>query len=194
MPSPQREAFSCYVRRYLTVNRLFNEAGEPSIRRLNAKILDSLFDEFHEKCLNFEKGQRAKKRAPVKPKEHEKIPPDRHEVESHCREMGYNFSIDSFFGHYTSNGWKVGLNPVVSWKGCCSTFQAKSGKPKSAPQLNGDARSPSNPHQEPPDWRAFVSVRWGVDEYPHRERWELGTWASISADHRKMIVNEMNKK
>lgn len=55
------------------------------------------------------------------------VPPGVEEVEAYCREMGYTFSAESFVAFYASNGWKVGKNPMRSWKAACTTWQQRQG-------------------------------------------------------------------
>lgn len=175
-----REPFSKFVRAYLVFNNLTNKQGQPSLCRINATILDSLFDEFHEKANNWEKQQRAKKRAPRLPKEVENIPPSEEEVRGYCKEKGYNFDITGFFGHYVSNGWKVGPNAVVSWKGCCSTFQVKSGRPISRHVKPSDDRSEL--HLEPIDWKQRLAGHEELHVHVGRD------WDTLLPYYRNLIT------
>ncbi len=54
-------------------------------------------------------------------------PPSVEEVEAYCRERGYGFSAEAFVAFYASNGWKVGKNPMQSWKAACVTWQQRQG-------------------------------------------------------------------
>lgn len=47
------------------------------------------------------------------------------ELQSYCQEKGYTFDADAFIDYYESNGWRVGRNPMRSWKAACSTWQRK---------------------------------------------------------------------
>jgi hypothetical protein len=51
--------------------------------------------------------------------------PSIEEVREHIREKSYTFDPDHFFNYYESQGWKVGRNPMKSWKACCVTWQTK---------------------------------------------------------------------
>lgn len=43
--------------------------------------------------------------------------PTREEAEAYCNEKGLALvDLDRWFDHYTSNGWKVGRNPMKDWK------------------------------------------------------------------------------
>ena len=54
------------------------------------------------------------------------------EVNEYILQMGYTFSAEEFIAFYESNGWKVGRNPMRSWKAACRTWQGS--KPKNTPQ------------------------------------------------------------
>jgi len=54
------------------------------------------------------------------------------EVNEYILSMGYTFSGEEFIAFYESNGWKVGRNPMRSWKAACRTWQGS--KPKNTPQ------------------------------------------------------------
>lgn len=54
------------------------------------------------------------------------------EVNEYILSMGYTFSGEEFIAFYESNGWKVGRNPMKSWKAACRTWQGN--KPKNTPQ------------------------------------------------------------
>lgn len=43
-------------------------------------------------------------------------PPTLEEVEDYINEKGYNIKASKFIDYYTSNGWKVGKNPMKDWK------------------------------------------------------------------------------
>lgn len=49
-------------------------------------------------------------------KEKKKIPPTLEEVQTYCGYMGYNINPEGFYDYYTSNGWKVGKNPMKDWQ------------------------------------------------------------------------------
>lgn len=50
--------------------------------------------------------------------------PDVTEVKAYIIEKGYHFSAENFVAHYESNGWKVGKNPMKSWKAACVTWES----------------------------------------------------------------------
>ena len=43
-------------------------------------------------------------------------PPTLEEVEDYINEKGYNIRASKFIDYYTSNGWRVGRNPMKDWK------------------------------------------------------------------------------
>ena len=43
-------------------------------------------------------------------------PPTREELTDFCREQGLSVDVDRFLDYYTSNGWRVGKNPMKDWK------------------------------------------------------------------------------
>ena len=51
------------------------------------------------------------------------IKPTLEELEKYIIEKGYHFDAETFIAFYESNGWKVGKNPMKSWKGACVTWE-----------------------------------------------------------------------
>lgn len=50
-------------------------------------------------------------------------PPTLEEVEAYCRERGNRVDPERFLDYYTSNGWKVGKNPMKDWKATVRTWE-----------------------------------------------------------------------
>ena len=48
------------------------------------------------------------------------------EVSTYCRERKNNVDPQAFIDHYTSNGWKVGRNPMKDWKAAVRTWERTS--------------------------------------------------------------------
>ena len=68
-------------------------------------------------------------------------PPTLDEVRAYAREKGYrNFSPDTWFSYYQSNGWKVGRDTMKDWKASVRYWVAKDAKPK--------AREPSRTYED----------------------------------------------
>lgn len=59
------------------------------------------------------------------PSRHRFTPPTVDEVRAYCTEMGYSIDPDRFVDYYTSNGWKVGKNPMKDWKAACRSWASK---------------------------------------------------------------------
>ena len=48
------------------------------------------------------------------------VKPALSEAQAYADEKGYAFSVEQWFSYYESNGWKVGKNPMKSWKASMS--------------------------------------------------------------------------
>ena len=71
------------------------------------------------------------------PTRHSFSPPSVDDVREYCREKGYNVDPERFVDYYTSNGWKVGRNPMKYWKAAVRSWNRKedvdNGKTESKP-------------------------------------------------------------
>ena len=58
-------------------------------------------------------------------------PPTVEEVRAYCRERGNHVDPQRFVDYYTSNGWKVGRNPMKDWRAAVGTWERSDsgGKP-----------------------------------------------------------------
>lgn len=66
-----------------------------------------------------------------KPKNTRFVPPTLGEVQSYCWERHNNVDAQKFIDHYSSNGWKVGRNPMKDWKAAVRTWErSQYDKPK----------------------------------------------------------------
>ena len=55
--------------------------------------------------------------------------PTLQEVEAEIKARGYHVDAAAFIAFYDSNGWKVGKNPMKSWKSALTTWERRdSGK------------------------------------------------------------------
>ena len=65
------------------------------------------------------------------------VPPTVCQVDAYCTEKGYSVDPARFVDYYTSNGWKVGKNPMRDWKAAVRNWngkeRAQSGKTESKP-------------------------------------------------------------
>lgn len=52
-------------------------------------------------------------------------PPKLEDVEAYCRERGNGVDPQHFIDYYTSNGWRVGRNPMKDWKAAVRTWERK---------------------------------------------------------------------
>lgn len=50
-------------------------------------------------------------------------PPTLEEVKAYCSERGNHVDAQRWFDYYTSNGWKVGKNPMRDWKAAVRTWE-----------------------------------------------------------------------
>lgn len=51
------------------------------------------------------------------------VRPSVEEVAAYVSEKEYDIDPEAFIAHYESNGWKVGKNPMKSWRSACTTWQ-----------------------------------------------------------------------
>ena len=58
------------------------------------------------------------------PRTREKFtPPTLEDVRAYCQERKNNVDPERWLDHYTSNGWKVGRNPMKDWKAAVRTWE-----------------------------------------------------------------------
>ena len=55
-------------------------------------------------------------------------PPSLEEIRNYCRERGYQIDAERFVAYYGANGWRVGRNPMKSWKSAVQMWAAKDRK------------------------------------------------------------------
>lgn len=53
------------------------------------------------------------------------VPPTVEEVSAYCLERNNGVDPEKFVAFYTSNGWKVGKNPMKNWKAAVITWEKK---------------------------------------------------------------------
>lgn len=71
------------------------------------------------------------------------MPPKLEEIEDYCFERQNDVDPQHFYDYYTSNGWKVGKNPMKDWKAAIRTWERNSnGKPINSSQ--GHKKSTGN--------------------------------------------------
>lgn len=52
-------------------------------------------------------------------------PPTPEEIKAYCTQKGLDVDADRFMDYYTSNGWKVGKNPMKDWKAAVRNWNRK---------------------------------------------------------------------
>ena len=52
-------------------------------------------------------------------------PPTREQVQEYITEKGYQVDAEHFIDYYTSNGWRVGKNPMKDWKATVRNWNRK---------------------------------------------------------------------
>ena len=71
------------------------------------------------------------------PARHKFSPPTLEEVQTYCKEKGYAIDPGRFVDYYTSNGWRVGKNPMKDWRAAVRSWNGKeqqqNGKTESKP-------------------------------------------------------------
>jgi len=110
--------------------------------------------------LDLKKDKRyADKTGPKGPTRTKFIHPNIEEVTQYCTERNNGVDPQKWFNHYTSNGWKVGKNPMKDWKAAVRTWE------RSEFAFNGGATNGTSSgnsgsiqqHTEPEtDWNKFV--------------------------------------
>lgn len=76
---------------------------------------------------DFEFKREGEQSSPARSKKQFKKP-TLEEIKAYLTEKGYTFSAEAFYNFYESNGWKVGKNPMKSWKAACTTWQERESK------------------------------------------------------------------
>lgn len=60
------------------------------------------------------------------------------EVSAYCAERGRGVDPQAWLDHYTSNGWRVGRNPMRDWKAAVRTWE-RTGFSRSDPRSDPEA-------------------------------------------------------
>lgn len=72
--------------------------------------------------------------------------PTLEEIKAYVIDKGYHFDPEAFLAYYESNGWKVGKNPMKSWKDACTTWEKREGgsasKSKKLSDMSNDQVTP----------------------------------------------------
>ena len=83
--------------------------------------------------------------AEPKPKRKRFVKPTAAEVLEYCAEKGYtHVDVDAFIAHYESVGWRVGKNPMVSWRAAVTGWETREKKETAAREGPGARESASS--------------------------------------------------
>ena len=78
-----------------------------------------------EKDIDIEINNIGGKNAPPVSKSKRFVPPTVDEVKAYCIERNNGIDAEHFVDHYTTNGWKVGKNPMKDWKAAVRTWERR---------------------------------------------------------------------
>lgn len=71
-------------------------------------------------------------------------PPSIDDVKAYCKERGNTVDAQRFIDYYTSNGWKVGKNPMKDWRAAVRTWERKDNQnDKKGGEVNGTTEQSS---------------------------------------------------
>lgn len=80
-----------------------------------------------------------------KPKRKRFVKPTAAEVLEYCAEKGYtHVDVDAFMAHYESVGWRVGKNPMVSWRAAVTGWETREKKETAGREGPGARESASS--------------------------------------------------
>jgi len=65
-------------------------------------------------------------------------PPTLEDVQAYCMERNNNVDAQRFIDYYTSNGWKVGKNPMKDWKAAVRNWERTSTDKQPRPEQSGN--------------------------------------------------------
>ena len=92
-----------------------------------------------------EAEETAETEAKQKPKRKRFVKPTAAEVLEYCAEKGYtHVDVDAFMAHYESVGWRVGKNPMVSWRAAVTGWETREKKETSGREGPGTRESASS--------------------------------------------------
>lgn len=83
--------------------------------------------------------------AEQKPKRKRFVKPTAEEILGYCAEKGYtHVDVDAFMAHYESVGWRVGKNPMVSWRAAVTGWETRERKETAGREGPGTRESASS--------------------------------------------------
>ena len=86
-----------------------------------------------ERTLSDKRKSQSKSQRKSQSKSYIFTPPTREEVAAYCQERDKGVDPERWFDYYTSNGWKVGKNPMKDWKAAVRTWE-RDAKPQTIPK------------------------------------------------------------
>lgn len=90
-------------------------------------------------------AETAEAEAEQKPKRKRFVKPTAEEILGYCAEKGYtHVDVDAFIAHYESVGWRVGKNPMVSWRAAVTGWETREKKEKAGREGPGTRESASS--------------------------------------------------
>lgn len=126
---PMYQNFSRHVSKFsMTCNKTFHDMYQ-NFPRTQARV-----DEETEQAGEAEKKSSRKRGQQF-------VPPTVYDVRAYCNESGHYIDEEAFIDFYTSNGWKVGKNPMKDWKAAVRTWAKRDGNSQGNRQpMNGNER------------------------------------------------------
>lgn len=100
------------------------------------------------------------------------IPPSIEDVKAYCIERNNKVNPDRWHAHYTSNGWKVGMNAMKDWRAAVRTWEHG--------EFNQQQQNPQQPGKT-----AAQLIQEQLEKNRHMDK--------VKADHKK-LMEEMNEK
>ena len=88
------------------------------------------------------------------------IPPTVDDVRAYCQERQNNVDPERFVDYYTSNGWKVGKNPMKDWKAAVRTWERQGWNGYGY----GGEKRPAKPNPNSADAYSTASLLEMIDE------------------------------
>ena len=90
-------------------------------------------------------AETAETEAEQKQKRKRFVKPTAAEVLEYCAEKGYtHVDVDTFMAHYESVGWRVGKNPMVSWRAAVTGWETREKKETAGREGPGTRESASS--------------------------------------------------
>ena len=105
--------------------------------------------------------------------------PTLEEVKAYCSERGNKVDPERWFDYYTSNGWKVGKNPMKDWKAAVRTWERTDegrvykGRKVTGPHTFFNYKEANQSHTDLKDIEADLNTDFGGPQEIHLDLNEL---------------------